>query len=48
MGRRHRGHKTEPEPLPNGPRFGVLRLRSSRRIIGVGIAEELALFHISL
>jgi len=48
MGRRHRGHRTEPEPFPDGPRVGVLRLRSSRRMIGVGMAEGLALFHISL
>lgn len=48
MKRRHRGHRTDPEPFIGAPRFGVLRLRSSRRMIGVGMAEGLALFHISL
>ncbi len=48
MGRRQRGHKTEPEPFPDGRRVGVLRLRFSRRTIGLGMAEGLALIPIRL
>jgi hypothetical protein len=48
MGRRQRGHRTEPEPFIGVPRFGVLRLRSSRRMIGVGMAEGLTLLPIRL
>jgi len=46
MGRRHRGHRTEPESLFGAPRFAVLPLWSSRRMIGVDMADGLALLHI--